>query len=139
MINAVLDTNVLASWLVGRYRPESTPGGIIRAWRNGAFRLSVSEILLVELRRTLSQLSQPYFRERLTDAEIADAFVLFQREAVFISLTVAVVGVATHPEDDLVLATTASALSDYLVTGDKRLQEVAAYHGVLLLSPRALF
>ncbi len=134
MSSAVLDTNVLASGFVGRYRLESTPGAIIRAWRSGAFQLIVSEILLIELRRTLAQ---PYFRQRLTDPEIADAFGLLQQEATRVSLTVTVVGVASHPEDDLVLATAASAQSDYLVTGDKRLQEVSVYQGVRLLSPRA--
>ncbi len=43
---------------------------------------------------------------------------------------------ATHPEDDLVLATAVSAAADYLVTGDKQLQRLGGYHGVAIVSPR---
>jgi predicted nucleic acid-binding protein len=46
-------------------------------------------------------------------------------------------GVATHPEDDLVLSTALSGKADYLVTGDKRfVARVATYQGVRLISPR---
>jgi predicted nucleic acid-binding protein len=44
--------------------------------------------------------------------------------------------VATHPEDDLVLATAVSAHADYLVTGDRKLQRLGSYQGVRILSPR---
>jgi predicted nucleic acid-binding protein len=53
-----------------------------------------------------------------------------------VSITVAVSGVATHPEDDLVLATAISAGADYLVTGDRRFRtRIPRYRSVLLLSP----
>jgi predicted nucleic acid-binding protein len=49
---------------------------------------------------------------------------------------VTVAGVATHPEDDLVLATALSAGADYLVTGDRRFRtRVPHYQGVTLVSP----
>jgi predicted nucleic acid-binding protein len=45
-------------------------------------------------------------------------------------------GVATHPEDDLVLATAVSAGADYLVTGDIRFRtRVPSYQGISLVSP----
>ena len=43
---------------------------------------------------------------------------------------------ATHPEDDLVLAAAVSARSDYLVTGDKKLQDLRSYQGVTIVTPR---
>ena len=42
-------------------------------------------------------------------------------------ITAHVQGVATHAEDDLVLATAESAQADYLITGDKKLQRLGTY------------
>jgi hypothetical protein len=53
-------------------------------------------------------------------------------------VTAIVRGAATHPEDDLVLATAVSARADCLVTGDRQLQRLGSYQGVSILSP-ALF
>ena len=43
---------------------------------------------------------------------------------------------ATHPEDDLILATAVAGNAAYLVTGDRKLREVGSFHGVTMLSPR---
>jgi predicted nucleic acid-binding protein len=55
---------------------------------------------------------------------------------VAVEITVEVRGVATHPEDDLILATAISARADYLVTGDRQLQALGSYQGVQIVSPR---
>lgn len=53
-----------------------------------------------------------------------------------LKVTEFVSGVATHPEDDLVLATAVSGKADYLVTGDKPLRKtVPKYQGVKLVTP----
>ena len=45
-------------------------------------------------------------------------------------------GIATHAEDDLVLATALSAGTEFLITGDQKfLHRVPGYEGVRLLSP----
>jgi predicted nucleic acid-binding protein len=46
-------------------------------------------------------------------------------------------GVASHPEDDLILATAVSAQADYLVTGDRQLLALGRYQGVEIVTPRA--
>jgi predicted nucleic acid-binding protein len=51
-------------------------------------------------------------------------------------LTVTVEGVATHPEDDLVLATAVSGGAQFLVTGDHRLLALREYEGVVIVSVR---
>ncbi|MGI8551626.1 MAG: hypothetical protein ACR2PL_12705, partial [Dehalococcoidia bacterium] len=63
--------------------------------------------------------------------------LLLQRQAIFTPLTIEVHGVATHPEDDVILATAVSAQVDYLVSGDAGLLEVRTYQGIQILSPRA--
>jgi putative PIN family toxin of toxin-antitoxin system len=134
VITAVLDTNVLASGVAGSLLPESIPGGLVCAWRAGAFSLVVSEHILSELTRTLAT---PYFRTRLSLGQVARAQRLLRRRATIVSLTAQVTGVATHPEDDLVLATAVSGKAQYLVTGDRKLQELGSYEGVRIVSPRA--
>ena len=46
-------------------------------------------------------------------------------------------GIATHPEDDVVLATAVSAKARYLVTGDAKLQDLRTYQDVTIFSARA--
>ena len=78
-----------------------------------------------------------YFRRRLGSEQISAAVRLLRRQAVLTDITMDVHGVATHPEDDLTLASAVSAHADYLVTGDKKLQGLCSYQGVRIVSPRA--
>lgn len=66
----------------------------------------------------------------------AEAIALLRSAAIVTALTVEVTGVATHPEDDLILATAVAGAAAYLVTGDRRLRAVGAFQGVAILSPR---
>ncbi len=133
MITAVLDTNVLASAILGFPRAASTPGELLRRWYDGAFTLVVSDHILTELGRTLSD---QYFTSRLAPDQIAAAFEALRVDAVIQPILIPVQGVATQPKDDVVLATALSAGADYLVTGDKPLQALGHYQAVKLLSPR---
>jgi len=135
VIRATIDTNVLASGFAGLEVRQSTPGAIVRHWRAGHFTLVISDHLLVELRRTFAK---PYFTSRRSPTQIAAALTLLSREATVIVPGVDVAGVATHPEDDLVLATAATALVDYLITGTSRCNALAPI-GTSALSRRANF
>ena len=133
MIVAVLDTNVLASGFFGLNKLESTPGELLRRWRDIAFTLVVSEAILAELARVFRT---PWFTHRLSTAEIASAFSQLQAGAVNQPITVSVSGIATHSADDLILATALSAGAEYLVTGDKGLRQLGDNGGTRLLIPR---
>lgn len=130
MITAVLDTNVLASGFVSR---TGAPGQLLFSWTYGMFELVISEAILTELERTFQN---PYFRGRLASTQVVANLTLLRRQATIIPITALVEGVATHPEDDLVLATAESAHADYLVTGDKKLQRLRTYQQITILSPR---
>jgi uncharacterized protein len=132
-MTVVVDTNVLASGLAGFRNPSSPVAMILRLWRLGVFTLVTSEHILTELFRTLQT---PYFRQRLTPQQINSAMRLLRRKTTIIPLTTTVHGVATHPEDDVILATAVSAKADYLVTGDTKLQHVRTYKAVTILSPK---
>lgn len=133
MIVAVFDTNVLASGLAGETRPESTPGELLRRWRAKQFTLVVSEPILAELVRTLTN---PYFSHRFSVAEIEDTVGRVAAEARIQPITIDVSGAATHPEDDVILATALSAQVLYLVTGDRQLLTRGTFEWTRLLSPR---
>ena len=133
MIVAVLDTNVLASGFIGEDKPDSTPGELMRRWRAKSFTLVVSQHILAELTDTFTD---PYFTRRLSASTIADALDSLRIDAVVQPITVDVTGVASHAEDDVVLATVLSAGAPYLVTGDRRLLERGTYRDTHLLSPR---
>jgi len=127
---AVFDANVLASGFV---RPDAPPGQLLQLWKLGRFTLIVSEPLIAETKRTLEK---PYFVARLTIDQRANNITLLRAEAVVTDLAADVSGVATHPEDDLVLAAAVSAGAAYLVTGDTKLQRLGSYQGVRIVSPR---
>ncbi|MBX3069041.1 MAG: putative toxin-antitoxin system toxin component, PIN family [Thermomicrobiales bacterium] len=128
MILAVVDTNVLASAFVS---PIGAPRQVINQWKNEAFELIVSEQTLLELKRTVDR---PYFRLRLTEAETARNLLHLSQEATVVRISERVAGVATHPEDDLVLATAISGKVDYLVTGDRQLLKLREFRGVRIVS-----
>ena len=94
----------------------------------------MSDGIRTEFRRTVEA---PYFRQRLTPEQIEEAQRLLREDAASTPLTVHVSGAATHPEDDLILASAVSAEVDFLVTGDKLLQALGSYAGVTILSPRS--
>jgi putative PIN family toxin of toxin-antitoxin system len=129
MLSTVLDTNVLVVGFTGRATP---PGQLMRAWRAGLFHLVTSEHIITELTRTFAN---DYFRRRLTADQIARAVALLRAEATVTPITATVAGVATHPEDDFILATAVSGKAAYLVTGDKQLQKLGSFKGVSILSP----
>ena len=133
MISAVYDANVLASGFAGFVHPDSVPGELVRAWRRGQVELFVSEELRAEVVRALRD---PYFRAHLSPAQTSRASALLQYQATKVTITVEIHGVATHPEDDLVLAAAVSAKVNYLVTGDRKLQGLQHHQGVTIVSSK---
>lgn len=132
MISVVLDTNILVS---GTVTVSTPPRQILDAWHDGQFELVISTHILDELERTLQK---PYFQNNLTPQAIGNFVDLLQNEATIIPVTTKVHGVATHPEDDLILTTAVSAKADYLVTGDGPLLAKVgnSYQGVTLVTPK---
>jgi putative PIN family toxin of toxin-antitoxin system len=129
MRRVVLDTNILAS---GAISSTGTVSTIVDAWRSGQFKVIVSSPILEELARTFEK---PYFRRYLTQTQSSRFLNLLQKRATVSPITVAVHGIATHPEDDFILATAISAKADYLVTGDTKLQRLGKYQDVTILNP----
>lgn len=131
MTRAVLDTNVLVSGFV-RSNADAATVRVLDLWRSGAFDLVTSAPIIEEFRRTLST---PYFISRLSPEDIEAAVALIATLAELVEIVVEVSGVATHREDDVILATAVSAGANFLVTGDRQLRKVAEFNGVRLVTP----
>ena len=133
MMRVVLDTNVIVSGVVGIRRRESVPGQILRLLHAKRIEVITSDVLLAEIERTLSL---DYFAQRTERWDRAKTLDTFREEGIKTTVTVNVEGVASHPEDDLILARALSAQVDYLVTGDKQLLARDGYEGLRIVSPR---
>src|SRR3954449_13366785 len=131
MICAVLDTNVLASAAIAH--PGTTLATILDTVVANRFDVAISEYILVALRRTLAT---PYYAARITPAAAARYVQLLISLGTTVRITTSVQGVASHPEDDPILATALSVRADCLVTGDRRLRDrVPSFQGIPLVSP----
>jgi len=131
MRRAVLDTNILASAFV---TPGGVPDQLLQLWLLDRFELIVCDEIIDEL---IGVFEKPYFRARMSDQRAAENIALLRRYATIAPITRAVSGIATHPEDDLILSVAVSTQADYLVTGDGPFRRaVPTYAGVTLISPR---
>lgn len=133
MIRVVLDANVLVSSLLGSERSATPPSAIMSLWLEKAFVVVISTPLYAEVERTVNQ---PFVVERVAESRRAKLLQVLNKHADHVTITVTVEGVASHPEDDLILATALSAHVDYLVTGDKQLLARDWYEGLRIVSPR---
>jgi putative PIN family toxin of toxin-antitoxin system len=128
-MRAVLDANILGPGLMmGR----GAPSDVVKLWRAGRFDLIVSEHLLGELTRTLMK---PYWQTRFTAERIDGAIELAHTEARLADPLPVVRGVATHWQDDRVIATALAGSANYLVTGDKELLRLKSYRTVRIVAP----
>ena len=129
MTRAVFDANVIAAAV------PANPGTLARLfdlWLAGDFQLVVSSYILDEV---VIAWSKPYWRTRMTAKRVDAALSLLRSSAEITPIAVTVEGVASHPEDDMVLATAVSAKAEYLVSGDKELQNLRTYGQVKIVSP----
>lgn len=133
MIRVVADTNVLASGLAGYDKSNSPESQILRAWREGRLELITSAAILAELERTLAK---PYFAQRVSRDEVDQALELLRHRSSFVHDRAPVHGIATTPEDDLILATAVSGKATHLVTGDRQLLNVGGFRGIEILRAR---
>lgn len=129
MIRATLDANVLAS---GFNRSAGASGQIIARRRARQSELVIARHLLRELARTLTD---PYFAARPGPDESWAIFMELKSVALVVEPTLDVRGVATHPEDDVVLSTALSGQATILCTEDRQLLKLRSHQQIAILSP----
>jgi putative PIN family toxin of toxin-antitoxin system len=133
VIRAVLDANVLVSGIAGFAFPDSPPGSLLRRLVDSEFALVSSEPILAEVHCALDK---PFFKRSLTKGERVDLINLATKGAEVVTGLTSIRGVASHPEDDLILATAAEGRADYLVTGDRQLLALVSFRDVQIVTAR---
>lgn len=128
MTRVTVDATTIVSGLL---RPEPPPGQVLVAWRRGMFTLVTAEPLLDQVARTFTK---PYFVRALASGRAAENVALLRTDPLVVPITVEVRGVATHPEDDVVLATALSGGAQYLITSDHDLLGLGEYEGLYIVS-----
>ena len=132
-MRVLLDTNVLAIGGAEHHLRLVRPSAEIwLRWQAKEFDLLVSEHLMEELARTLRT---AWFQERLTQELLFFLPVDVRKQAIFVDVTHEVHGVASHWQDDLILAAAVSGNADFLVTRDKEFRRVGEYGGVKIRTP----
>ncbi|HEX28907.1 TPA: putative toxin-antitoxin system toxin component, PIN family [Candidatus Poribacteria bacterium] len=114
MIKAVLDANVSISGLISR---RGAPGKILKAWRDGRFRLLISPQILNELRRALYY---PKIRSRVSEEEIDELIEGIFLNAEVVSGEVVLEVLKVDPADNIYLSCAVEGGADYIVTGNIR-------------------
>ena len=123
-LRVVLDTNVLVSGLA---YPNSVPGRILGAWRQGTNDLVLSKYILDEMVRVLPRLR----RITMTPAEIralANSFLLL---AEIVEPSKERDESLRDESDQLILGTLRAAQAEYLITGDKDLLALAKQYPIV--------
>jgi len=119
-VRAVVDVNVLISAALSARGPSA---GVIRACRDGAFELVVSELLIAELTRALAY---PKIRKRIPVHKAASFTSWVRDHGTLADDPAGAPSVrSSDPDDDYLLALAISRRA-YVVTADQHLLEVAA-------------
>jgi len=128
-LRVVLDTNVLLS---GIAYPQSIPGRLLLAWRQGAFELLLSEYIIEEFRRVMPRLVH---RHGLSSAEVDDLIESWMLQVDLLEPATSDDVMVRDAADVAVLGTfiAARALGNpcYLVTGDKDLLALAGAYSIV--------
>lgn len=103
-------------------------------WRDSKFELLISTAVIRELQGVFEK---SYFQNRLTTSLTTQMLDEIATNSRHLTITNTVAGVASHPEDDLILATAVSGGADFLVTGDRDLLALEAFQATQILTPRA--
>jgi putative PIN family toxin of toxin-antitoxin system len=134
MIRVVLDTNVLVSGFAKWRDARTAPPRILRLWDSGAFELGVSTSILRELEFALSKSFFEIHSDPVVSRMLLDRI---KTDAVHVDHPAPTPGIATHWQDDLILATAVEFQADYLVTGDKELLALDHPFAFQIIHPNA--
>jgi putative PIN family toxin of toxin-antitoxin system len=123
-LRVVLDTNVLVSGLA---YPESVPGRILSAWKEGGLGVVLSRYILDEMVRVLPRLK----RIKLSASEIRDLSDSFMFIAEIVESGGEMDKALRDRADGPILQTLQLSQADYLITCDKDLLALAEWYPVV--------
>jgi putative PIN family toxin of toxin-antitoxin system len=126
-VKVVLDTNVLVSGIFY----SGPPAAILRAWKQGKFRVVLTPPILEEYKDVAVRLG-----EHFPAIDITRIIDLVLVESELCSPVELAHPVCADPKDDKFIAAAISGKADVIVSGDKHLLKVSGYHGISILTPR---
>ncbi|MCC6704846.1 MAG: putative toxin-antitoxin system toxin component, PIN family [Thermomicrobiales bacterium] len=129
----MLDANVLVSGVLALERSTTTLGRLMLALEALEFRLVISEMILSEVEKNVPRVLGSAVDGPNT---LSDYLNFLRMVADVTEVTSVTPGIATHPEDDWILATAVLGEVEFLVTGDKQLLALNEYRGVKIITPR---
>ena len=130
MIRAVVDANILVSALIS---PYSYPREIARCWRRGQFVLVTSREIVEEIDRVL-HLPRIQVKYHLAESDIQVFLLTLIHRGNCVSGELALKGIAPDPGDDKVISCAVEGEADFIVTGDKSLQQLKEYRGIKIIN-----
>ena len=123
-MRALLDANILASFLLARARPDSTIARIVTAALAYRYVLLLPVEVLEELRRTIA--TAPYLVARVRPEDAQRFIATLQAAAVELPpLPDPPAPISRDPADDYLFAQARAGRADYLVSGDKDVRALA--------------
>jgi putative PIN family toxin of toxin-antitoxin system len=124
-IRVVIDSNVWLSGLVF----GGKPGKIIELFIDEAILVIVSEELISELRRKITQ-RFPLFIPHLDLLEAS-----LRKDTVMVKLGSQTVTVSRDPDDDKFIETALLGECQYIISGDKDLLAIRSYKNIRIIKP----
>ena len=130
MLRAVVDTNILVSGFIS---PLSYPREIEKRWRNEQFALFTSPQIIDEIRRVLYL---PRIRQKysLSESDIRAFILAITYKASCTAGSLILSGVAPDPGDDKIISCAVEAQADFIVTGDKKFQQLEEYQKIRIIN-----
>ncbi len=135
-LRALLDTNVLISYLLSRNPAGSSAGAVLQGALAGVFTLLFTEGIADELDRKLAERPDLAARIRRADAVALVSTLSSVAERVP-RLAEPLPAVGRDRKDDYLIAHAVVARADHLVSWDKDLLDLGAVVGVRIVSPPA--
>ncbi|MCL5024103.1 MAG: putative toxin-antitoxin system toxin component, PIN family [Nitrospirae bacterium] len=131
----VIDTNVLISGVI---QGKGFPYRIVRAWEQGDLILITSAATIEEASRVLKY---PRIKSKygLDDADIKETVLNLTKYSVFINDLPGVDVIKEDPSDNSFLAAALSGKADHIISGDAHLQNLNAYGGIEIMSPKTFW
>jgi len=112
------------------------PAFLTQAWSERLFDLVISEAVIAEIERVLSEhrLKQAF---NISDDRIARLVELLRKNSILVpgSATVAR-AVPADPADEMFLTAALDGNADGIVSGDKDLLEIESFRGIGIITPR---
>jgi len=133
VLRVVLDTNIIVSSLLS---PSGAPAAVLDAWRELRFVLLLSPAMLEELR---SVLARPRIRSKygITAEDVEAVCQALERYALWVAGDTPLhASVLPDPDDEKFLACAVEGKADCVVSGDRHLLDLGAFHGIPILSAR---